>query len=215
MKLFYSPGACSLAAHIVLRETDRRFDLERVDLKTHRTASGTSYYTINPKGYVPTLELDDAGHETLSEVQVVLQYLADLAPEKRLAPPAGTFQRYHLQEWLAFISTEIHKQFGPLFHADYAPVHDKQRGKIAERLGYVQLMLEDRAFLLGETFSIADAYLFTMLQWCDKKGIDLQIWPNVDDYEQRIARRPAVIAAMAAEGLPGRHHQASPLRRSA
>lgn len=205
MKLYYSPGASSLAAHIALREADRRFDLERVDLKSHRTASGRPLSEINPKNYVPVLELDEHGTARLTEVQVVLQYIADLAPHKQLAPPTGTFLRYHLQEWLAFISSEVHKQFGPLSKPAYSAVHDLQRGKIGERLGYLQDVITDRAFLLGETFSIADAYLFVMLQWCDKYGIDLQLYPNLDDYEQRIAMRPAVIAAMSAEGLAGRH----------
>lgn len=206
MKLYYSPGACSLAVHIALREADRRFDLERVDLKTHRTASGKMLSEINPKNYVPVLELDGHGGTRLTEVQVVLQYIADLVPHKQLAPPNGTFLRYHLQEWLAFISSELHKQFGPLFSPKYHAVADLQRGKIGERLGYLQDVLTDRAYLLGETFSVADAYLFVMLQWCDKFGIDLQLYPNLDDYEQRIAMRPAVIAAMSAEGLAGRHH---------
>src|SRR5580765_4319818 len=115
MKLYYAPGACSLAAHIVLREIDRTFDLERVDLKTHRTARGVDYYTINPKGYVPALALDGPGSELLTENVAILSYLADLAPVAHVAPPSGTFARYHLLEWLAFVSTEVHKQFGPLF----------------------------------------------------------------------------------------------------
>lgn len=206
MKLYYSPGACSLAVHIALREADRRFDLERVDLTSHRTASGRPLREINPKNYVPVLELDEHGPTRLTEVQVVLQYIADLVPHKQLAPPPGTFLRYHLQEWLAFISSELHKQFGPLFSPGHAAVHDLQRGKIGDRFGYLQDVLTDRAYLLGETFSIADAYLFVMLQWCDRFGIDLQLYPNLDDYEERIAMRPAVIAAMSAEGLAGRHH---------
>ncbi|HEU0031507.1 MAG TPA: glutathione transferase GstA [Kofleriaceae bacterium] len=207
MKLYYAPGACSLSPHIVLREADRRFDLERVDLATHRTSSGASYHAINPKGYVPALQLDGPGSDILTEGPVIVQYIADLAPEKRLAPPSGTFGRYHLQEWLAFISTEIHKQFSPLWRRDTpASVAEKLRGKIAERFTYVQDVLSNHAYLMGETFTVADAYLFTMLQWCDKAGLDLQIWPNLDDYEQRIAQRPSVMAAMAAEGLAGRHH---------
>ncbi len=207
MKLYYAPGACSLAVHIALREAERHFDLDRVDLSTHRTASGVDYRTINPKGYVPALELDGGGSEVLTEVPVVLQYIADLVPEQRLAPPNGTFARYHLQEWLSFISSELHKQFSPLWKREtpdrYAAV---LRGKIGERFVYLQEVLTDRGFLTGETFTVADAYLFTMLQWCDKLGIDLQLFPNLDDYEQRVSQRPAVMAAMAAEGLAGRHH---------
>jgi glutathione S-transferase len=205
MKLYYSPGACSLAPHICLRETDRRFDLERVDLTTHRTSSGADYMLINPRGYVPALQLDGPGSDVLCEASAILQYIADLAPEKMLAPPNGTFARYHMQSWLNFIATEIHKQFGPLFHKPTAAVAAHQRGKISERFLYLEDVLSDRGFLMGERMSIADAYLFVMLQWCDRFGIDLQLYPTLDDYEYRLSQRPAVIAAMAAEGLHGRH----------
>jgi glutathione S-transferase len=202
MKLYYSPGACSLAPHIALREADRRFDLERVDLKTHRTASGRDFKEINPKGYVPTLELDGQGGDVLTEAQVILQYIADLAPDHTLIPATGTFARYHAQEMLAFLSTELHKQFGPLFKPDTpASVQAAQRGKISDRFTYLQDVLADRAFLMGETFMVPDAYLFVMLQWSHKMGIDIPLWPILDDYEQRIAQRPAVQAALAAEGL--------------
>jgi len=212
MKLYYAPGACSLAAHIALREADRRFDLERVDLKTHRTASGADYSLVNPKGYVPALQLDDAGGTILTEAAVVLQYIADLAPERALAPPSGSAERYRLQEWLNFISSELHKQFGPLFDARTPPaVAERQRGKISERFLYLQDALSDRAYLMGETFTVADAYLFVMLQWSTSHGIDIALYPVLDDYESRIARRPAVELALAAEGLLERHH----MRRSA
>ncbi|HEX4422056.1 MAG TPA: glutathione transferase GstA [Kofleriaceae bacterium] len=212
MKLYYSPGACSLSPHIVLREAERRFDLERVDLKSHRTSSGADYLKINPKGYVPALQLDGPGSPILTEGPVIVQYIADLAPEARLIPPSGTFGRYHAQEWLNFISAELHKQFAPLNNPK-APraVVEHQRGKISERLLYLQDVLSDRAFLMGESFTVADAYLFVMLQWCPTHGIDLELYPNLDDYESRIARRPAVQAALAAEGLTQRHHY----RRSA
>ena len=204
MKLYYSPGACSLAPHIALREAERRFDLERVDLKTRRTASGRDFTEINPKGYVPCLEL--AGGETLTESQVILQYIGDLVPDHQLIPAAGTLARYHALEWLSFISTELHKQFGPLFKAGTPQAtQSAQRGKLGERLTYVQQALSDRAFLTGETFTVADAYLFVMLQWCDKFSIDLSMWPILDDYEERICHRPAVMAAMSAEGVHGRH----------
>jgi glutathione S-transferase len=206
MKLYYAPGACSLAPHIVLREADRHFELDRVDLATHRTASGVDYRTINPKGYVPALELDDAGSEVLTECAAVLQYIADLVPDRRLVPANGTFARYHLQEWLSFISSEIHKQLGPLWHRGtperYAAV---LRGKVGERFGYLQDVLADHAFVMGETFTVADAYLFTLLQWCGKLGIDLQRFPALDDYETRVSQRPAVQGAMAVEGLASRH----------
>ena len=204
MKLYYSPGACSLAPHIALREAERRFDLERVDLQTRRTASGRDFTEINPKGYVPCLEL--SGGETVTEAQVILQYVGDLVPDNDLIPAAGTFARYHAQEWLAFISTELHKQFGPLFKPGTPQATQAaQRGKIGERLTYVQEALSDRAFLMGESFTVADSYLFVMLQWCDKFSIDLSMWPILDDYEERIYHRPAVEAAMAAEGIHGRH----------
>jgi glutathione S-transferase len=206
MKLYYSPGACSLSPHIVLREAERRFDLERVDLRTHRTASGADYYKINPKGYVPALQLDGPGSPVLTEGPAIVQYIADLVPDARLAPANGTFARYHLQEYLNFISTELHKQFGPLFAATTPPaVAEQQRGKIGRRLLYLQDVLDDRAFLMGESFTVADAYLFVMLQWCDPHGVDLGLYPNLDDYESRIAQRPAVVAALSAEGLLERH----------
>jgi len=209
MKLYYSPGACSLAPHIVLREAERRFDLERVDLKSHRTASGMDYLAVNPKGYVPALQLDGPGSLVLTEVPAILQYVADLAPDARLVSPSGTFARYHAQEWLNFISSELHKQFGPLLDPGFprAPtVAEHLRGKIGGRLLYLQDVLEDRAFLMGETFTVADAYLFAVLQWCGTQGIDLALYPNLDDYEARIANRPAVQAALAAEGLLEHHH---------
>lgn len=212
MKLYYAPGACSLAPHIALREADRRFDLERVDLKSHRTASGGDYTLVTPKGYVPALQLDGPGSPILTEVAVILQYIGDLAPEAHLVPAPGTFARLHQQEWLNFISSEIHKQFGPLMHAKTPRVVEShQRAKIGERFLYLQDVLDDRAFLMGESFTVADAYLFTMMQWCQGHGIDLQLYPNLDEYESRIANRPAVQAALAAEGLLERHQY----RRSA
>jgi glutathione S-transferase len=211
MKLYYSPGACSLSPHIVLREADRRFDLERVDLKTHRTASGADFLTINRKGYVPALQLDGPGSPILTEGPAIVQYIGDLAPELHLVPPHGTFIRYHLQEWLNFISTELHKQFSPLLDPRTpAAFAEHLRGKIGKRLLYLQGVLHDRAFLMGETFTVADAYLFVMLQWCPQHGIDLELYPNLDDYEHRIAERPAVQAALSAEGLlPHRRYRRS------
>jgi glutathione S-transferase len=206
MKLYYSPGACSLAPHIALREAERHFDLERVDLKSHRTSSGADFGLINPRGYVPALQIDDAGSEVLCEAAAVLQYIADLAPEKMLAPANGTFQRYHLNAWLTFVSSELHKQFGPLFAKAPETVQAQQRGKISERFMYLEDVLTDRKFLMGETFTIADAYLFVMLQWAAKFDIDLFLYPNLADYEDRVYARPAVQAAMAAEGLHSRYH---------
>ncbi len=199
-----------MSPHIVLRETDLRFDLERVDLRSHRTASGADYLLVNPKGQVPALRLDDS--ELLTEGPAILQYLGDRVPERKLVAPNGTMARYHIQEWLNFISTELHKQFGPLFKSDVNPrVASQQRGKIGERLLYLQDVLEDRAYLMGETFTVPDAYLFVMLQWTRRFGMDLALWPTLDDYEIRIAQRPSVRAAFAAEGLAEQHN----LRRTA
>jgi len=202
MKLFYSPGACSLSPHIALREAERRFELDRVDLKTHRTASGADYLAINPKGYVPALELDGPGSAILTEGPAIVQYIADLAPERRLAPPNGTFARYHLQEWLNFIATELHKQFGPLFVAESpAATVAGARDKLARRFAYVDSVLGAQPFVMGERFTVADGYLFVMTRWCERFAIDIKPWPNLARHLHDVARRPAVRAAMAAEGL--------------
>lgn len=198
MKLYYSPGACSLAAHIALREADRHFDLERVDLKSHRTSSGGDYMLVNPRGYVPALVLDG---DCIVEVAAVLQYVADLAPEKMLAPAYGTFQRYHLQSWLTFVSSELHKQFSPLFAGASEELAAKQRGKISERFMYLEDVLTDRAYLMGERFTVADAYLFVMLRWAEHFKIAIDLYPNLRDYRDRLLPRPAIQAALAAEGL--------------
>ncbi|HVK84104.1 MAG TPA: glutathione transferase GstA [Kofleriaceae bacterium] len=205
MKLYYAPGRCSLAAHIALREADLRFDLERVDLGTLRTASGRNFRDLNPKADIPLLELD--GGEMLTETPVVLAYIADHAPDSHLGPPAGVSMiRYHFHEWLAFIASELHAPFTLLFDPT-TPAHVQAmlRGKISDRLLYTQKVLEDRAFLMGESFSAADAYLFVMLQWCERFGMDLPLWPNIDTYESKIAHRPTVEATLAAEGLLDRH----------
>jgi glutathione S-transferase len=219
MKLFYAPGACSLSPHIVLREAKLRFDLERVDLKTHRTASGADFLAINPKGYVPVLQLDGGSGPSLTEVPAILQYIGDLAPEAHLVPPNGALARYHLQEWLNFIATEIHKQFEPVYDPGdpraardartLVSIAEYQRGKISRRFLYLQDVLDDRAFLMGETFTVADAYLFVMLQWCTPLGIDLALFPNLAEYDQRIMQRPAVQAALSAEGLLDHHRYRS------
>lgn len=211
MKLYYSPGACSLAPHITLREADRAFELERVDLKSHRTAAGADYYTINPKGYVPALRLDGPGSLVLTEAPVVLLYIADLVPEKRLAPACGTFGRYHIQEWLGFISSEVHKQFGPLFAPDTpASTAERARSKLSDRFTYLSDALAERTHLMGEAFTVADAYLYVMLRWCDRFEIDLHRWPTLEDYLHRVAQRPSVQAALGAEGLlEGRRYRRS------
>jgi glutathione S-transferase len=202
MKLYYSPGACSLAVHIALREIERSFDMERVDLRSQRTASGADYVQVNPKGYVPALRLDGPSSPVLTEAAAVLQYVADLAPEYQLAPAHGTFARYRLQEWLNFISSEVHKQFGPLFHPDTpAPTAERARATVGRRFTYIASALVGRPYLMGETFTIADAYLYAMLRWCERFEIDLHLWPNLEDYFHRISDRPTVQAALHAEGL--------------
>jgi glutathione S-transferase len=206
MKLYYSPGACSLSPHIVLREADRAFELERVDLKTHRTSAGTDFYAINPKGYVPVLQLDGQGSELLTEGPAIVQYVADLVPDHQLAPANGTLGRYRLQEWLNFISTELHKMFSPLFRDDTPDSwRAKLRGTIGERFVFLSDRLADRAYLLGERFTVADAYLYVMLRWADNFHLDLPNWPNLDEYAFRISQRPSVQAALAAEGQLEHH----------
>ena len=210
MRLYYSPGACSLAAHVALREAGRDFDLVRVDLRTHRIAGGGSYYAINPNGYVPALELDGPGSELLTETPAILQYVADLAPETRLAPPSGTFARYHLEEWLSFVASELHDPLDWLFAPDTpALVQQRVRAKVGERFRYLADVLADRGYLMGETFTVADAYLYTVLRWCERFAIDLPLWPNVDDYYWRVGERPAIEAALAAEGLVDRRATAT------
>lgn len=208
MKLFYAPGANSLSPHIALREAGLRFDLERVDPRTHRTASGADFLKINPKGDVPALQLGGPGSPIFTEGPVIVQYIADLVPEAHLAPPNGTLARYHLQEWLTFIAAELHRQFDLLFDARTpASVAAHQRGRLGERFLYLQDVLNDRAFLMGETFTVADASLYVVLRWCNPLGIDLGLYPNLDDYEHRIVQRPAVQRALSAEGLDHRRYR--------
>lgn len=200
MKLYYSPGACSLSPHIVAREAGIDFTLERVDLSKKTTQGGVDFNTINPKGYVPTLQLD--GGDVLTEGPAIVQYLADQRPESGLAPTAGTLARYRVQEWLNFISTELHKQFGPLFNPKTpAETKDMTRERIGTRFDYVAQQLEGKQFLMGADFSVADAYLFTVLSWCDYVKIDLTRWPILGEFRQRVGSRPAVQAALKAEGL--------------
>lgn len=200
MKLYYSPGACSLSPHIVLCEADIDADLVRVDLATKRTASGEDFRKINPLGYVPALELNDG--TVLTEGPAIVQYLADLVPEANLAPRPGDFQRYLLQQWLNFIASELHKGFGALFWPDL-PEAAKQifRQKLNERLSFAADQLAGRDYLLGSTFSVADAYLFVVLSWRDYVGLDFSPWPALLAYADRIAERPAVQQALREEGL--------------
>jgi glutathione S-transferase len=200
MKLYYSPASCSLSPHIALREAGLPFELVLASTKTHRLADGTDFYTLNPKGYVPLLELDDG--QRLSEGPAIVQYIADLAPASGLAPAAGTMPRYRLMEWLNFISTELHKGFSPLFTPgmpDEAKAMAKD--KLLQRLAWVDSQLADRTFLLGDTFTVADAYLFTVAGWGRYVGVDLSGLKHLGAFVARVAARPAVEAALRAEGL--------------
>ena len=199
MKLYYAPAACSLAPHIALEELGVSYDIVRVDLRTHKLANGTDYYTINPKGYVPVLEL--ANGERLTEAAVILQYIADRKPGV-LAPAYGTMERYRLNEWLHFISTEIHKQFGPLWHAE-TPEATKatQRAMLGKRFDLIEKTLAKQPYLTGSAFTIADAYLFTVVNWSGPLNVDLTPWPALREFQARIAARPNVYAAMKAEHL--------------
>jgi glutathione S-transferase len=202
MKLFYSAGTCSLAAHIVAREAGVTLDLERVDIsKTpHLTASGANYSRINPKGYVPALLLDDGS--LLSEGAVISQYLADLNPESGLMPPAGTLERYRVQSWLNFVATELHKLYSPwLFHPEYGDaIQQIVRNKIAGRLALVEDHLAEQGpYLTGEQFTAADAYLFVIVGWSSYAKIDLTPFPNLRAFLDRVGGRPKVREAQAAE----------------
>lgn len=200
MKLYFSPGACSLSPHIVLVESGLPFELERVDLGAKKTERGADYWRINPKGYVPAVELDDG--QVLTEGPAIVQYIADLVPHKRLAPPAGTMERYRLQEGLNFITSELHKGFSPLFNPklpeDWKAVVKDLLGR---RIGVIAGQLAGKAYLMGEGFTVADAYLFTILRWSRGAHMDLAQWPGLPDYMNRVAARPAVQACIKAEKL--------------
>jgi len=200
MKLYYTPGACSLASHITAEEENLPLKLERVDLKTHKTESGQDYYSVNPKGYVPALVLDDGN--LLTENVAILPFLADQRPAAGLAPPPKTMERVRLYEWLGFISSELHKAFAPFFHNDDEAHKSEARKSIERRLTFVADQLKGREFLLGQRFSVADAYFYVMLRWCDMAGVDLVKFPKLESYRKRIASRAAVQAAVKAEGLP-------------
>jgi glutathione S-transferase len=198
MKLYFSPGACALHPQIALREAGLAFDLVRVDLGAHKLHDGTDFYAINPKGYVPVLELDDGTR--LTEGAVIDQYVADKNPAAHILPPVGTLERVRAQEWLHFIGTEIHKQFAPLFNPKISEdLKSTQLAKIAKRFDFVQEELGTKAFLLGDTFSVADGYLYNMLRWTQFTGVDLAKWPGLVKYFERVEARPAVKAAVEAE----------------
>lgn len=200
MKLYYSPGACSLSPHIVAKEAGINVELKKVDLKTKTLAEGGSYTAVNAKGYVPALGLDDGS--LLTEGPVIVQYMADQKPDSGLAPKTGTVERMRLQEWLNFISTELHKAMGTFFNPK-AP--EDWKAAVTERLGvrldYVAKELAGKQYLMGDKFSVADAYLFTILNWAPMVKFDLSRWPTITDYHKRVGQRPKVQEALKAEGL--------------
>ncbi len=202
MKLYYATGACSLSPHITLCEADLNYELIKVDLQKSTTEDGRDYSTINPFGYIPALELDNG--EILLEGPAIVQYIADQVPDKNLAPANGTLERYHLQQQLNFISTELHKGFGALFN----PALPKEAGEIflgtvARRLDVLAPQLESSPYLMGDNFTVADAYLFTVLSWSPHLKFDLSRWPSLGAYLGRVGERPAVLQALKEEGILG------------
>jgi glutathione S-transferase len=199
MKLYYTPGACSQAPHIVIHELGLPYEAVKVDLVKHTLPDGSDYRAINPKGYVPTLELDDGTR--ITEANVILQYLADQKPG-RVAATFGSMERWKLMEWLAFIATEVHKGFGPLWNPKTPEdVRERTAQALGNRFGYLAKTLDKQPFVMGHEFSIADAYLFVILNWSGLHKVDLSPWPALQQFQARVAARPAVQAALKAEGL--------------
>jgi len=200
MKLYYTPGACSLAVHIALVESGLQYELEKVDLASRLTESGEDFAGINPKGYVPALKLDNG--EILTEAAVTLQYVADQVAGSSLVPAAGTVERYRLLEWLNFISSEFHKTLGALFNPGITTEwRDNQVATFNKRCEYLSAQLRESDFLLGDQFTIADAYLFTILSWTGMHNVDMSKWSEITAYMDRVSARPAVLDALRAEGL--------------
>ena len=200
MKLYYSPGACSLSPHIALQEAGLAYTPVLASTKSHKLQDGTDFYTINALGYVPVLELDNG--ERLREGPAIVQYIADQVPDKQLAPANGTLARYRLQEWLTFIGTELHKGFSPLFNPatpeDYKPM---VRERLLQRLQWVDGQLAGKQYLMGDQFTVADGYLFTVTNWTQPTKLDISGLAHLAAYRERVGARPAVQAAMKAEGL--------------
>jgi glutathione S-transferase len=200
MKLYYSPAACSLSPHIVANELGIAVKLEKVDTKAKRTETGQDYWQINPKGYVPALQLDNG--EVLTEGPAIVQYLADQRPEAQLAPANGTFERARLQEMLGYINSEIHKSYSPLFKDDTPDqVRTERKAYLQRRYEFLEKILAKQQWLLGDRFTVADAYLFTVTRWADGVKLDLSAFPHVRSFQERVAVRPAVQAALSSEGL--------------
>jgi glutathione S-transferase len=200
MKLYFLPGACSLSPHIVLRETGANFELEKVNLQEKKTSSGEDYGAVNPKGQVPCLELDSG--EKLTEGPVIVQYIADQNANAGLAGAVGTMERYRIQEWLNFITSELHKGFSPLFRPTTPDAYkDITRENLRKRFEWIDHQLSGKQYLAADRFSVADAYLFTVLRWAPRVGIDTAKWPNITAFMERVAARPKVQEALKAEGL--------------
>ncbi|HEY8608360.1 MAG TPA: glutathione transferase GstA [Noviherbaspirillum sp.] len=200
MKLFYSPGACSLAPHIVAREAGHEIDLVKVDIPNKKTNDGSDYWQVNPKGYVPALLLDNG--QVITEVGVICQYLADQRPESGLLPPFGGLDRYQHMEAINFAATEVHKQIGALFNPMLTPeMKQIQKSVIERRLNALEGMLQGKEYIMGDRFSAADAYLFTVLNWTKIHNIEVDKWPNIQAFMNRVALRPKVQEALKAEGL--------------
>lgn len=200
MKLYYAPGLCSLSPHIIFHELGIPVELIKVDTDKHTLDDGSDYLAINPHGYVPLLELDDG--QRMTEGPAIVQLLADLKPEANLAPANGTMSRYRLQEWLGFINSELHKTYSSLFDPTLsAELKAAGRAKIGKRLDWVSMEIGSEPYLMGEQFTVADAYLFTVLEWSRFVAIELENWPNLKVHSDRMRQRPAVRAALRAEGL--------------
>jgi glutathione S-transferase len=200
MQLYFAPGACSLASHITAREAGLSLDLKRADTKTKKLEDGSDYFAINSKGAVPALKLDDG--QVLTEGVAIMQYLADQKPESGLAPKNGSLERYRVQEWLNYITSEVHKTFSPLWNpANEQAVKDYSLTNLKKKFDWLDAQLKDRKYLTGDTFTIADAYLFTVVNWSNFLAIDLAPWPALKAFQERVAARPKVQEAMAAEGL--------------
>jgi len=200
MQLYYSPGACSLASHITLREAGLPVELKKTDTKTKKLEDGSDYFAVNSKGSVPALRLDDG--QVLTEGPAILQYLADQKPESKLVPRAGTLERYRVLEWLNFITSEVHKSFSPLFNPAADPkVKEYTTQNLEKRFDWINKQLAGKQYLTGDQFTIADAYLFVVTNWSNFVGIDLGRWPALKAFVERVAARPKVQEALAAEGL--------------
>ncbi len=200
MKLYFSPGSCSLSPHIVLREAGLKFDLEQVNNQEKKTKSGVDYWSVNGKGQVPVLELDNG--ESLTEGAVIVQYLADQKPDAGLVPPAGTMQRVRVQEWLNFVASELHKVYAPIFRPTTPDAYKAlSKENLGKRLEWVNKQLAGKQYLMGDKFTVADAYLFTVLRWSQRIQLDLAPWPNVTAFMDRVAARPKVQETMKSEGL--------------